>query len=148
MEQRSFTFQHRVTYSDCTAGNHVYYARYLDLFEAARGEFFRQTGVSVREWQDQGFIFPALECRLRYKLPARYDDLLAIQVWLTELGRLRLSFGYRATNQDGALALEAETFHVCTGLDEKPKRAPKELLQAFQNYLDASTSQAAGDRDG
>jgi acyl-CoA thioesterase FadM len=31
-------FQHhlRVTASDCTVGNHVYYSRYLDWLEAAR----------------------------------------------------------------------------------------------------------------
>jgi acyl-CoA thioesterase FadM len=30
-------------------------------------------------------------------------------------------------NQNGKLLLEAETFHVCTGLNEKPKRLPPEL---------------------
>jgi hypothetical protein len=27
-------------------------------------------------------------------------------------------------NRHGKLILEAETFHTCTGIDEKPKRTP------------------------
>ena len=31
-----FLHRHRVTYAECTVGNHVYYSRYLDLLESAR----------------------------------------------------------------------------------------------------------------
>jgi len=122
-----FQYVHRVTYSECTAGNHVYYARYLDLLEAARGEFFRHLGTTFRGWQEQGTIFPVLECRLRYLAPARYDDLLTIEVWVTLAQRVRLNFAYRVLDDSGGLIVEAETLHVCTGLDEKPKRLPEEL---------------------
>ena len=40
-----FRYIRRVTYAECTLGNHIYHARYLDLLEAARGEFFRQLGL-------------------------------------------------------------------------------------------------------
>src|SRR5438132_11298610 len=65
-----FKHTHRVTYSDCTAGNHVYYSRFLDLLEAARGEFFRHLGRTFLHWQESGTIFPVTECRLRYLAPA------------------------------------------------------------------------------
>jgi len=29
-----FVHTHRVTYAECTVGNHIYHARYLDLLEA------------------------------------------------------------------------------------------------------------------
>lgn len=45
-----FRYRHRVTYADCTVGNHIYYGRYLDLLEAARGEWFRSMGKSFDEW--------------------------------------------------------------------------------------------------
>ncbi len=37
MEDFTFQYQHRVVYAECTVGTHVYYARYLDMLEAARG---------------------------------------------------------------------------------------------------------------
>jgi acyl-CoA thioester hydrolase len=133
-----FRHTHRVTYAECTVGNHVYHSRYLDLLEAARGEFIRSLGPTVLHWQEKDLIFPVIEARLRYKSPARYDDLLAIEVWPTLMERVRLNFGHRVTDQHGKLILEAETFHACTGIDEKPKRMPEELAAKLKPLLKAN----------
>ena len=130
-----FRHTHRVTYAECTVGNHIYHSRYLDLLEAARGEFLRSLGSTVLHWQENDVIFPVVEARLRYKFPARYDDLLAIEVWPTVVEKVRVNFGHRILNQDGRLILEAETFHVCTGLNEKPKRAPEALVEKLKPFL-------------
>ena len=122
-----FRHPHRVSYAECTVGDHIYHSRYLDLLEAARGEFMRSLGVTVLELQARDFIFPVIEARVRYKSPARYDDLLAIEVWPTLVQKVRLNFGHRILNQAGRLILEAETFHACTSVAEKPKRLPDEL---------------------
>ena len=47
-----FRYTHRVTYAECTVGNHIYHSRYLDLLEAARGEFIRSLGRPVLELQE------------------------------------------------------------------------------------------------
>jgi acyl-CoA thioester hydrolase len=133
-----FRHTHRVTYAECTVGNHIYHSRYLDLLEAARGEFIRSLGPTVLHWQEKDVIFPVIEARLHYKSPARYDDLLAIEVWPTLIERVRLNFGHRILNQNGKLILEAETFHACTSIDEKPKRMPEELAEKLKPYLQPS----------
>src|SRR5882672_5466708 len=133
-----FRHFHRVSYAECTVGNHVYHSRYLDLLEAARGEFMRSLSSTVLRWQENDVIFPVIEARLRYKAPARYDDLLTIEVWVTALEKIRVNFAHRILNQNGKLILEAETFHVCTGLDEKPKRLPEELAEKLNLYLGAA----------
>lgn len=130
-----FVFTHRVTYAECTVGNHIYHSRYLDLLEAARGEYLRSLGTTVLHWQEQDAIFPVVEARLRYKSPARYDDLLAIEVRPTLVEKVRVNFGHRILNQDGRLILEAETFHACTGRDEKPRRIPEDLAEKLQARL-------------
>ncbi len=135
MDPAVFRHQYRVTYADCTVGNHVYYARYLDILESARGEFFRHLGVTFRQWQDQDVIFPVIECRLRYKAPARYDDQLTIELWVIAAERIRLVFGCRVLNQSGTVCVEAETHHVCTTLGDKPQRLPDSLVQSLQPYL-------------
>ncbi len=137
-----FRHTHRVTYAECTVGNHIYHSRYLDLLEAARGEFLRSLGPTVLELQERDCIFPVIEARLRYKFPARYDDLLTIEVWMMAVEKIRVNFAHRIVNQNGKLILEAETFHVCTGLDEKPKRLPEELSEKLKPYL--TTNQPPG----
>ena len=130
-----FRCTHRVSYAECTVGNHIYHARYLDLLEAARGEFLRSLGTTVLALQDADYIFPVIEARLQYKFPARYDDLLTIEVWPTLVERVRLNFGHRVLNQNGKLILEAETFHCCTSREDKPKRLPPELVEKLKNLV-------------
>ena len=135
-----FSYQHRVTYSECTLGNHIYYARYLDILEAARGELFRAAGLNFVDLQNQDFIFPVTDVRLKYKAPARYDDLLRVELWLTQLTRVRLTFACRILNQAQVLLVEGETGHVCTGVNEKPRRAPDDIIEKLKAYFQESSA--------
>lgn len=130
-----FRHRHRVTYAECTVGNHVYYARYLDILEAARGEFFRAAGLPFAALQAQQVIFPVVEAVLHYEAAARYDDELIIEVVVTELDRLKLSLAYGVSNTRNQVILTGRTRHICAGLDEKPKRMPTDMFnkvnQAF-----------------
>lgn len=140
---------HRVTYAECTVGNHIYHSRYLDLLEAARGEFMRQAGHPVLGLQEAGFIFPVIEAKLRYLYPARYDDVLHIEVRLTCLKGVRLGVHHRMERaSDGRLLFEGETLHVCTGLDEKPRRLPAALVQALRPWLRDAAGEADRGRGG
>ena len=131
-------YAHRVSYSECTVGNHVYYGRYLDLLEVARGEFFRSLGLPLRGLQDQDTAFPVIECALQFKSAARYDDVLTVETWLTELGRVRVTFCHRILKADGQLVLTASTVHACTSLAEKPKRLPEALRPRLLPFLQAA----------
>jgi acyl-CoA thioester hydrolase len=133
-----FRYSQRVTYSHCTIGDHVYYSRYLEMLETARGEFLRALGDTFAAWQAKGVIFPVIECRLSYKSPARYDDVLSIELFVTVAERARLNFGYRITSENGTLILEGETWHVCTDLNNKPRRLPEDLMARLEPFLGAS----------
>jgi acyl-CoA thioester hydrolase len=137
-----FTYECRVTYADCVIGNHVYYSRYLEMLEAARGEFFRHIGQPLAQLQQLEVAFPVIECRLRYRAPARYDDTLRVELWPTQAEGARLEFGFRIFNQADTLILEGETLHVCAGLSEKPKRLPEELCRRMGPFVAQSASSA------
>jgi acyl-CoA thioester hydrolase len=130
-----FSYPHRVTYAECTLGNHIYYGRYLEILEAARGEFFRQLGTPFLALQKGDTLFPVIECRLSYRAAAAYDDLLTVELWITLARGVRLRFAYRLLNESRAVVLEAETGHACTNLHNKPKRLPAELCAALEPYI-------------
>ncbi len=132
-----FYHQHRVNYAECTVGNHVYHARYLDFLETARGEFLRSLGSTVAAWQAADTIFPVIEARLRYQAPARYDELLTIEVWPTLAQGVRVNFGHRILSADKKVMLLAETFHACTTTSEKPKRIPAPLTAQLTQLIAA-----------
>jgi acyl-CoA thioester hydrolase len=132
---QTFRHLHRVTYADCTIGNHIYYARYLDIMEAARGELFREVRQPFLALQEQDTIFPVIECRLRYKGAARYDDVLSVELWLAWMERVQLAFAYRILDGSGKLLVEASTNHACATVKSKPRRIPAELAVALRPYL-------------
>jgi|SRR5436853_3133060 len=139
MSHEKFVHTHRVTYAECTIGNHIYYSRYLDLLEEARGEFFRAIGMTFQQLHDGGIVFPVIEARLRYKGAARYDDVLSIELWLTELERVRMSFAGRILNDKQKVLVEASTMHACTSVDDKLRRVPEELVLKLRPYVAETT---------
>jgi acyl-CoA thioester hydrolase len=143
MAGQIFRCEQRISYAHCTVGDHVYYSRYLDLLEVARGEFFRHLGRTFLDWQERDTIFPVVECRLRYKGAARYDDMVVTELWLSEAGKIRLNFAYRISDQQGRLLVEAETLHVCASIQGKPKRLPEELASLLQPFVGAGTNAGA-----
>ena len=135
-------YLHRVTYSECTVGDHVYYGRYLDVLEAARGDFFRALGLPFRALQDQDRALPVIECVLRFKSAARYDDVLTVETWVAELGRVRLTFRHRILKAAGQLVLTATTAHACTDLAERPRRLPDDLRQRLVPFVQTGSDSA------
>jgi len=133
-----FRHRQRVIYAQCTIGNHVYHSRYLDIMEAARGEFMRALGWPLQRLQDENFIFPVVSLRMKFLAPARYDDELVIELWLKDVSRVRLTVAGRIVSEAGKVFVEAETDHVCTSIHEKPKRMPQELIEAGKPYLQSA----------
>ena len=129
-----FRQRQRVIYAQCTIGNHVYHSRYLDILEAARGEFMRALGYPLARLQEEDCIFPVVSLRMKFLAPARYDEQLVIELWLKELTRVRLTVAGRILSEAGKVFVEAETDHVCTSIHEKPKRIPSELVDACARY--------------
>ena len=133
MPPQVFSHTHRVTYAECTMGDHVYYSRYLDILEAARGEFFRHNGITFQQLHDAGTLFPVIDVQVRYKGAARYDDLLRVEVWISELRRVQITFGYRVLNQRDELLIEASTAHACTSTSDKLQRVPDQIRAMAAN---------------
>lgn len=130
-----FTFQLRVPYSDMTAGDHVYYSRYLEWLEFARTEAFRELGCTFHELQtEKKLMFPVLECLLKYNKAARYDDVIEIRSWFEEAGKVRFFWVYEIARGKDIL-VDARTMHVCTSLDEKPQRMPADLLAKMKPHI-------------
>ena len=135
MVRSAFQYTHRVVYSECTIGNHIYYSRYLDILEAARGEFFRHIGSPLRQLQETGCIFPVIGVEASYKSPARYDDEIVIETRVTALRSHVIKFGYRLARltPDGEqLLAEAETVHVSVDKNMRKRSLPEKYIIAIR----------------
>ena len=119
----------RVIYGDTDQMGVVYYANYLRYFEAGRNEFIRAKGLRYRDFEEAfGLRLPVAEAAVSYKLPARYDDLLDVEVSLAEVRRASARFEYRLV-REGTLLATGHTVHACVDLAGKLQRLPPLLLE-------------------
>ncbi len=76
-----FSYPVRVYWEDTDGGSIVYYANYLKFAERARTEWLRSKGFDQSALQAQfGIAFVVRDCQIRYKNPAKLDDLLDVTV--------------------------------------------------------------------
>ncbi|MBA3004037.1 MAG: acyl-CoA thioesterase [Desulfurivibrio sp.] len=125
----------RVIYGDTDSGGVVYYANYLRYFEAARTEFMRDRALSYKEIEAQGFILPVVECHVRYKASARYDDLLLVETSLVEVKSRTCRFDYRVIREiDGKMLAQGFTTHAIVDIKGRLTKFPDMLLGALRKY--------------
>ena len=119
----------RVRFCDTDLMGIVHHANYFAYFEAGRVEWLRNRGVAYTGWAARGMHLPVIEASIRYKLPARFDDLLDVETVLAEVRAASLRFEYRITRQsDGALLCEGMTRLACVDDQNQVKRFTEEML--------------------
>ena len=125
----AFEWPVRIYWEDTDAGGIVFYANYLKFMERARTEWLRAAGVGQQALADgHDLIFVVTDTRLRYRAPARLDDLLHVSVEPVELGRARLVLAQRVRLGDTTL-VEGEIAVACVErATMRPRRIPSDLL--------------------
>ncbi|MDA8166089.1 MAG: thioesterase family protein [Desulfobacteraceae bacterium] len=125
----------RVLYGDTDSGGVVYYANYLRYFEQGRTELMREHICSYRELEEQGLILPVVECQCRYKISARYDDLLLIETAVAEVKAFSCRFHYRILREtDGKLLAAGATVNAAVDRSGKLIRLPTDLLEKLRAF--------------
>src|SRR5258708_15992055 len=84
----------RVIFGDTDQMGVVYYANYLRYFEGARADYWRALGRNYRDLEVAGVALPVVEAHCHYKRPARYEDLLVVDVEVGEVRSASLRFVY------------------------------------------------------
>ena len=121
----------RVRYAETDAMGIVHHATYPIWMELGRSDFLRKLGQSYAEWEARGVRLVVNEIRVRFRAPARYDELLQVRTFLQETGRRRIMFGYRI-ERDGILLAEGESIHLVAGSDNRARVLPDDLLALVQ----------------
>lgn len=129
VKKNSQTFNYRVYYEDTDAGRVVYYANYLKFYERARSDFLRELNISQSNLaNDQKIIFVVRKCQIEYHFPARLDDMLAVEVKISEINKVSLTMMQKIT-KSSQLISELTVKLVCLNSQTfKPTRLPKNLL--------------------
>ncbi len=110
----------------------MFYANYLKFFERARTEWLRALGIGQQALRERsGAVFIVTDTALRYRAPARLDDLLDVSIDTVDLGQASL----RLTQQvlrGHTLLCSGEIRVACVDAGTfRPRRFPPEVVQAI-----------------
>lgn len=120
----------RVRFGETDLMGIVHHASYLSYFEAARVAWLRRRGVNYKTWTEVGWHLPVVEAGVRYRAPARFEDVLTVEVELGEIRSHSLRFLYRVT-RGGELLAEGETRLACVDNRHELLRMPDDLVEVL-----------------
>ncbi len=71
----------------------VWHGHYVKYLEVARCALLRSFDYDYPQMRDSGYLWPIVECQLKYVRPARYGQKLKLRANLTEFeNRLRVEY--------------------------------------------------------
>jgi len=118
--------QIRVRYAETDRMGLLHHANYLIYFEQARTELLRQMGLTYKDLEDQGFLLVLTKVEVRYKSPARYDDVLSIRTTVERTTAVRIDHRYEV-RCEGRLVAEATSTLACVNREGRPQALPEML---------------------
>jgi acyl-CoA thioester hydrolase len=125
--------QVRVYYEDTDASGIVYHANYLRFIERGRTELLRDLGLdhhSLLSAPDP-IAYAVSKMTLSFERPARIDDLLVVETWVTAVTAARLMMSQKIFDQQDQLLFSAEVEVVCISPDGRPRRLPANARAGF-----------------
>ena len=130
-------FQKRVRYAETDKMGYLYYGHYAKLYEIGRAELIRSIGVTYQETEDVHHVMmPVLHMESRYRLPAKYDNLVSIHTELREIPVKMLHFHHKIYNEEQELLNtgSVKLFYV-NMKSNKRISCPQFLLDKFELFF-------------
>ena len=121
------TIQIRVRYSETDAMGFLHHSNYLSYFEVGRTELFRAQGGNYRRMEELGLYFVVAKIEVRYRRPARYDDLLSLQTEISRVTPAKLQHHYQLFRGDELLT-DADSVLACVSKLGEVQRIPEDLV--------------------
>jgi acyl-CoA thioester hydrolase len=116
----------RVRYAETDRMGLLHHSNYLVYFEQGRTELLRQQGLAYKDLEDQGYLLVLTRVQVRYRRPARYDDLLTLRTSVARTSLVKIEHRYELL-REGELLADGETTLGCVDRDGRPQMLPEIL---------------------
>jgi acyl-CoA thioester hydrolase len=133
----------RVRFAETDAQGIVHNAVYLVWFEVARVAYLAEYAGGYQAVRDRGIEALVLESHVRYRQPARFDEVLRVDVRCGDVRGARFRFDYDVL-RDGETVADGWTSHACVDAGTfRPIRVPEWLREAVAPAESARSSSAS-----
>jgi len=119
----------RVRYCECDPMGVVHHTVYPVWFEMGRTELLRSSGKSYRDFEAEGVFLAVVSLAVKYRRPARYDDLVTLVTVLEDVGAVKIEHSYRL-ERDGETLVTGTTTLACLDRSGRARPLPDSLRLA------------------
>lgn len=107
---------------------YLHHSRYLQYFEMGRVELLRELGHAYADLERAGVFFVVTRVEVKYRAPARYDEILTLETTVKRQTMVRIDQTYRLMRA-GLLLAEGETTIACVDREGKVQVIPESLAR-------------------
>jgi acyl-CoA thioester hydrolase len=134
---RALTYPMRVRFAECDPQGIVFNSRYLEYFDVAMTEIWREAlGPYDEATAEAGVDLVVAEAGVRYLDSLRFDDEFVLRATVRAIGSTSMTTAI-AVLRDGETVAEGELHHVFLGRESgRPTPIPEPVRAAFAPYLD------------
>lgn len=118
----------RVRYPECDPMGLAHHSVYAVWFETGRTELLRAGGVAYRDLEAAGFFLAVIDIYIKYRRPARYDDLVTLTTRIVAASRVKLVHEYELRRGEESLATGRTTL-ACLNRDGRAIALPDVILR-------------------
>ena len=129
----SATTSIRVRYQETDKMGIAYHGNYFTWMEVARIDLLDSIGCSYIELEESGYLLPVIRCECDFKSPARFDDIIEIEVCLPKLDKVKINLEYSLRKGETFLAM-AKTSHAFVDLSGRVVKPPDQFAQKAKKY--------------
>ncbi len=114
-------YERKINYYETDAMQIVHHSNYIRYMEESRTYSLAKIGLPYSKMEEEGVLIPVLGVNCQYKHPARYEDIILVDVKVKEYTGVKIIMEYEITNKEtGELILTGETKHCFTDVNLKP----------------------------
>ena len=117
----------RVRYQETDKMGIAYHGNYFTWMEVARIHLLDSMNCSYSQLEEAGYFLPVISCSCEFKNPARFDDIIEIEVKLQKMVQARVHLDYTIRRDELTLA-HGKTTHAFVNQKGKVVRPPHDFL--------------------
>lgn len=128
-------YERKINYYETDSMRIVHHSNYIRYMEESRTNSLAKIGLPYSKMEEEGILIPVLSVSCEYKRPARYEDVILVDVKVKEYTGVKLIMIYEIINKEtGELLLTGESKHCFTDVNLKPlslKKAKPDMHEMF-----------------
>ena len=114
----------------------VHHSNYIRYFECGRIAMLKELGLPMEKIEEAGIMMPVVGVECRYKVPAKFGDVLKIVTTVDELPRAKMTIRNDIYNPSGDLCCAgAVTIGFIDAQTRRAIRCPEAFLSIFREHI-------------